>query len=277
MPFVLEVRDLWPESMVAAGGRKGPFYFGLALLARWLYRYADGVVVLTDGVADHLERLGAPRARIASIPNGVQADRFAGIQRPVCDRTRFIYAGAHGAANGLEVVLRAARLLTDRGDVSFLLVGDGPEKPALMTLAKELDLRNVAFRDAVPSSQMPQVLAEADAGLMVLRESPLFSFGVSPNKLLDYFAAGLPVVCNVPGELTQIVRDVGAGEVAPSGSPEGLAEAVVRLQNELPVRRQAMGRAGRDWVIPERAPETLAGRLDRTLREVLHRVGEVRR
>ncbi len=270
VPFVLEVRDLWPETLAAVGGWGGPAYHALDRLARHLYRRADRVVVLARGTGRYLagER-GVPEERIVFVPNGVDPAAFAAAARPARQGLTLVYAGAHGPANGLEAVLDAAALLRGRGEVRFLLVGDGPAKPDLVRRAAELGLASVEFRDPVPKREMSAVLAEADAGLMVLRDTPLFSFGVSPNKLFDYLAAGLPVVCNVPGEVAEMARASGAGVQAADASGAALAEAALRLAALPPEERAAMGRAGREWVAREHGREVLAERLDAALRALL--------
>jgi glycosyltransferase involved in cell wall biosynthesis len=269
VPFVLEVRDLWPESMLAAGGRKGPAYYVFERIARYLYRRAARVVCLAQGTVSHLERLGVPASKLVYVPNGVDADAFPPVERPERDTFTLVYAGAHGPANGLDVVLDAAERLRGDPHVRFLLVGDGPAKAGLVEDAARRGLSNVEFRDPVPKLKMPEVLAGADAGLMVLRDTPLFAFGVSPNKLFDYFGAALPVVCNVPGEVAGMVRAAGAGEQAEPGSAESLADAVRRLAARAADERAAMGRAAREWVTREHGRPVLADRLDVALRELI--------
>lgn len=272
VPFVLEVRDLWPESLRAVGARRGPGYIALAALARYLYRRADRIVVLARGTGDHLQRLGVPAARIHFVPNGVDITAFEDLHRPARDGAlTFAYTGAHGPANGLDLVLDAAERLRDDRRIRFLLVGDGPARETLMSSAKRRGLDNVEFRAAVPKGAIPEVLAEADAGLMILRDAALFAYGVSPNKLFDYFAAGLPVVCNVPGEVAELVRDAGAGELAPGGSAAALADAVQRIADLGPERRRAMGRSAREWVGRERSRPVLAERLETVLRPLVGR------
>ncbi len=266
VPFVFEVRDLWPESLLAAGGRRGLSYRVLERIARHLYARAERIVVLARGSADYLVSLGVDPAKIVFVPNGVDVSAFAAVDRPPRETLTLVYTGAHGPANGLDAVLDAAELLRDRRDVRFLLVGDGPLKGALVADAARRALGNVEFRDPVPKSAMPALLASVDAGLMVLRDSPLFTFGVSPNKLFDYLGAGLPVVCNVPGEVAAIVRDAGAGEQTADASGAALAAAVARLAARAPAERAALGAAGRAWVAHEHDRPVLADRLDAVLR-----------
>jgi glycosyltransferase involved in cell wall biosynthesis len=266
VPFVLEVRDLWPESLSVAGRMRGPGYWSLWMLARFLYRAATRIVVLARGVQQYLERLGIPASRIVYVPNGADLAAFTERATQHSDLVRMVYAGAHGPANGLDVVLDAAAVLRDDPRVSFVLVGDGPAKAALVQQARANRLANVEFLEAVPKARIPGLLASCDAGLMVLKELPLFAFGVSPNKLFDYWSAGLPVICNVPGEVAGWVRDANGGVQAADGTPEALARAIRVLMSMSPERRAALGAAGREWVRREHDRPVLAARLDAAVR-----------
>ena len=271
VPFVLEVRDLWPESLAVGGGRRGLSYWLLHVLARFLYRMADRIVVLAPGVGDFLVRAGIAPSRIVLAPNGVDVAAYPELARPPRAELRLAYAGAHGPANGLDAVLDAAVLLRDDPRVAFELVGDGPSKPALVEWARSRGLDNVRFRDPISKREMPAFLAESDAGLMVLKDVPLFAFGVSPNKLFDYWGASLPVVCNVPGDVADMVRQSAAGVQARDASGEALADAIRRQLAMPPSDRSAMGERGRAWVARERDRPLLTARMDGALRELLRR------
>jgi glycosyltransferase involved in cell wall biosynthesis len=270
VPFILEVRDLWPESMEAATGRRGLLYEPLRLLMKSLYRRADHIIVLAEGSLGHLETLGVARERMSLVPNGTSLDGFQGEAGPGSpERVVFVYAGAHGPANGLDTILDAAVLLQDEPRVRVLLVGDGPAKPALAERARELGLTNVEFGAPVPKDGVPRLLASADVGLMVLRDAPLFRHGVSPNKLFDYMAAGLPVVCNVPGEVARIVAEAGAGEQTRDSSARALADAMLRTARLDADARAAIGRSGRGWVERHRDRRAIGADLDALLRAVV--------
>lgn len=272
VPFVLEVRDLWPESLLAAGGRKGPAYHAFGAMARRLYDRADRIVVLARGSAEHIARYGVDERKIVYVPNGVDVTAFTKLPRATSDDSfTLVYAGAHGPANGLDAVLDAAERLRDDSRVRFLLVGDGPAKSALREDAVRRNLSNVEFREPVAKSEIPALFASASAGLMVLRDSPLFAYGVSPNKLFDYFGAALPVVCNVPGDVAGMVADANGGEQAKDSSGAALADAVRRLVARPPAEREKMGLAGRAWVAREHSRPVLAERLDGMLRELIAR------
>jgi glycosyltransferase involved in cell wall biosynthesis len=271
VPFVLEVRDLWPESLLAVGGRKGLAYHAFGAMARYLYRRADRIVVLARGSADHIARYGVDAKKLVYVPNGVDLNAFTRRPEGSADSFTLVYAGAHGPANGLDAVLDAAELLRNDPRVRFLFVGDGPAKSSLREDAARRNLTNIEFRDPVAKSNIPALFASADAGLMVLRDSPLFAYGVSPNKLFDYFGAALPVVCNVPGDVAGMVAEAGAGEQAADSSGAALADAIRRLVARSPEERARMGLAGRAWVAREHSRPVLAERLDGMLRELIAR------
>lgn len=268
VPFVLEVRDLWPESLVAAGGTKGPLYYALDGLAQYLYTRSKHIVVLAEGSRAALRRRGVQQDRLSVVSNGVDISAF-GPPRTRGGQFRLVYAGAHGPANGLDIVVDCAEILKEKHDIVFRLVGDGPSKIALMERACAKNLTNIEFLEPIPKASIPALLADADAGLMVLRDARLFSYGVSPNKLFDYFAAALPVVCNVAGETADMVMAAQAGEVATPGSANDLAEAICRLANRSREERLAIGSSGRAWVKKERDRPVLAQRLADVLQRVL--------
>jgi glycosyltransferase involved in cell wall biosynthesis len=222
---------------------------------------------LATGTRDYLVASGVDAARIAVIPNGVAFDSPSSPNRKSSAKDiTLIYTGAHGPANGLNVVLEAADLLRDAANVRFVLIGDGPSKQDLIRTTARKGLPNVEFRDPVPKNEIPHLLSLADAGLMILRDAELFAFGVSPNKLGDYMAAGLPIVCNVRGEVAATLAQAGAGIQTTDASPEALAHAVRLLVAMTSYERECLGEAGRAWVHRERSVATLASRLNDYLR-----------
>ena len=276
--FVLEIRDLWPRILVDMGRMRStsPFYRLLRSLERFLYRQADEVVVLAQGSANTIRADCPEVARITFLPNGsdpamfaVDEDRDALRQRYGMTGLAFVYAGAHGPANGLGLVLDAAeQLQRDLPEVEFVLVGDGAEKPQLVADASRRGLDNVRFLDPIPKSEMPQLLAAGDVGLHVLADVPLFRYGVSPNKLFDYMAAGLPVVTNCPGEVEETVNSAHAGIAV---APNEIDVAVRRFVAAPVEQRESWGRAGRDFIVEHRSREVIAGQLADVLERVVVR------
>jgi glycosyltransferase involved in cell wall biosynthesis len=200
------------------------------------------------------------------VPNSVDPGLFAGDAGPspaALPAGTFcaVYAGAHGLANDLDTLLGAARLLRERGDtrVQIVLVGDGTEKPRLVETARAEGLGNVTFLDPIPKSAIPGLFSQCHAGILVLRDVPLFRYGVSPNKLFDYMGAGLPVVTNVQGECTDIVTRARCGIAVTPGDPAALADGLARLAAD--PAAAALGDAGRSYVLAHFNRDHLVGRL----------------
>lgn len=261
--FVYEVRDLWPQTLIELGktSRWNPVILAFAWIERHCARRADAVVTLLPGSEPYLATRGARPDRIVHVPNGVDLAQ-AGPVRPPAERgtCTFLYAGAIGVANGLDEVLAAAEILAGSAPaVRIVIMGDGPELPRLRTDAAQRGLANLEFHAPVPKASVHEALAAADAFLMVLRDSPVFRYGISPNKLFDYLAAGRPVVfaVNTP---VDIVTAAGAGVRANPASAADLARAMREIAALTPQERAAMGRRGRDWVEAHHDVEQLAER-----------------
>lgn len=274
--FVLEVRDLWPRVLVEMGQlqERSLLYRTLCRLADSLYRRADVVVVMAKGVEACLADDGVDPSRLRFIPNGADPEDFTPAEGRDALRRQFgldgvvvVYAGAHGPANGLDAVLDAAReLRSELPDVRFLLVGDGVAKKELVTRARDEGLDNVEFRPPVPKTQMRKLLAAADVGLHVLADVSLFRFGVSPNKLFDYMAAGLPVITNTGGEVAALVEEAGAGLAV---APGGIADGVRTIVGAGPDGMAAWGRAARAFVARHHSRSSLAEQLANLLDELV--------
>jgi glycosyltransferase involved in cell wall biosynthesis len=186
--FIMEVRDLWPQTIIDMGqlSERSPITKVLQALERFLYRRAEKIITLQPSAHEYITACGIPRDKIVWIPNGVDLSRFDGAIRAKEQRAGFrvMYLGAHGQANALDVLLQAAKIVQERGlsEIEFILVGDGPEKPKLIELANDLGLGNVEFRDSVPKEEVPKVLDEADATVFILNDLALYRYGISLNK-----------------------------------------------------------------------------------------------
>ena len=228
------------------------------------------MIVLSEGVGDYLAARGIDRERIIFAPNGTSVADFVRPRDTSRGSLRLLYAGAHGPANGLDVILDAAKLLDDVPRVRFTLVGDGPDKARLQRIAAERRLVNVEFLTSISKEAIPTLMADCDVGLMVLRDVPLFRFGVSPNKLFDYWGSGLPVLNNVQGEVAGLVSAAGGGMTTDGGTAAALAAGVRDMLALDPNERVAMGRRGQSWIEAHRDRRIVAGPLDSALRDVLY-------
>lgn len=258
-PWVFELRDLWPESIEAVGA--GRAYMPLRLLHRLemrMYRSARMVVSVSQSFMDNLERRGVSRAKMAFVPNGVDAafwktgSREAGRAALQAGPNELIvsYIGTVGMAHDLGTILDvAARLKDERPDIRFAIVGDGAELPVLRERVSREGLTNVTFTGLVPRERIPDYLAASDVSLVTLKRSDVFK-AVLPSKMFESMAAATPILLAVEGEAKQILMRSGAGVTAMPGDASAIASALaILLRNG--ERRRAMGAAGARFVEQE--------------------------
>jgi glycosyltransferase involved in cell wall biosynthesis len=253
VPFLFEIRDLWPAFAVAVGVLHQKSLIKMSLwLERFLYRRADVIVVNSPGFIDHIQERGGRDIRL--VENGVDPSMFQSTQggksfrihNGLQDNCVILYAGAHGISNDLTVVLGAAELLKDENSIKFVFVGDGKEKPALVQMADEKLLTNTLFLPSVPKSEMTEVIAGADACLAILKPIDLYKT-TYPNKVFDYMAAGKPVLLAIDGVIREIVEKANGGIFVEPGNARALADAVLWIKDN-PGLAEAMGNQGKIFV-----------------------------
>jgi glycosyltransferase involved in cell wall biosynthesis len=257
VPFVLEVRDLWPDSLIELLDLRetNPAIRALRAIEVFLYKRASAIIGVLPGVEDHVRSLVPDAAPVHWVPNGVDLSVLPDVQSPTQHEDfTVLYAGAHGVPNSLEILLEAAKLVQLHEErlprptrTTFVLIGDGKEKVNLIATAARLELANVKFRDAVPSTEVPGILASADVLVTLWLDRPLYRYGVSPNKLFDYFAAGRPVVLALSSPYDD-VSTACAGITVPPEDPRALADAVLELRRIGRDERIRLGLNGRRFV-----------------------------
>lgn len=278
VPFVFEVRDLWPEALVNVGGLKNPLaIWWLRRMAKKIYVKAKHIVALSPGMKEGIIRTGILAERVTMIPNASDLALF----RPDLDgsdwrnrlglgqRFAAIYFGAMGFANGLEYVIEAARILTERGSdhIVIILHGDGGKRPALEKMARDYKLTNVVFNDLVPDkSEVARLVAGCQACMTIYQAARENTW--SPNKMFDTLAAGKPVLVNVRGWLGEIVENNNCGRCLDPCRAETLAEALEELAASPELCRE-MGSNARALAEREFARGKLADHLERVLLEVV--------
>ncbi|MEW6716589.1 MAG: glycosyltransferase family 4 protein [Chloroflexota bacterium] len=253
VPFLFEVRDLWPAFAVAVGVLRNPFLIWVSEgLERFLYRRAGTVVVNSPGFVEHVR--GREGRLVELVPNGADTTMFHPEYKGMDFRRAHglegkivvLYAGAHGMSNDLGVVLEAAEKLRNQPEIQFVLLGDGKEKSSLMERAQQMGLENLHFLPPVSKVTMPQVLGAADICVGILRPIPLYAT-VYPNKIFDYLAAGRPIVLAMEGVIREVVEAARAGIPVSPGDATSLAEAVRILACDAQLRIE-MGQRGRRYV-----------------------------
>ncbi len=277
VPFLFEVRDLWPAFAIDVGVLRNKLLIRASLwLERFLYKRADRLVVNSPGFITHVSERGARRVEL--VPNGADAAMFDPYATGVAFRQEHglqgkyvaLYAGAHGMSNDLDVLLEAALQLQDEPEIMIVFLGDGKEKPALMQLAGEMHLDNVRFLPPVPKTGMADALAAADACIAILKPIPMYAT-VYPNKVFDYMAAGRPVLLAIDGVIRQVVEQAQAGIFVPPGEAEAMAQALRRLAAD-PQAGRAMGQRGRASVEAQFNRPQLAEKLARLVEDMVKKV-----
>lgn len=258
-PFVLEVRDLWPESITAVEALdRGAAVRALERLERALYGAADRIVTVGEGYRDQLVARGVPAAKVDIVTNGVDADLFTPRPPDPAVRDRYgvprdafvvVFAGTIGMASGLDVALRAARRLRERrrSDIVFLLVGDGAVRAELEAAARAQGLDSVVFTGMVPRPRLPDLLAASDACLVHFRRKELFTT-ILPSKLFEDAAMAKPILLGFEGHAAALVREADCGICFTPEDDAALAAAAERLAGD-PAEARRLGENGRRYVL----------------------------
>ena len=278
-PFLLEVRDLWPEFGVSMGVLKNPIMIALGRwLEKFLYRRATHILVNSPAYKDYMVGKGVRENKITFIPYGTDVDMFnprvdgSSIRNELGLQDKFVvlYAGALGQANDIDTILRAAERLSHRahrdsekklknsavsvaekddeaGRIRFVLFGDGKERPRLQVEAERMNLSNVIFAGVRPKKDMPRVVASADVCLAILQDVPMFRT-TYPNKVFDYMAAGRATVLVIDGVSRQLIESSNGGVFVQPGDDEMLAQTILELSKDSH-RVQQMGQRARDYLV----------------------------
>ena len=271
--LIFEVHDLWPLSPMELGGmsRWHPFIVAMQFAENFACRNCDALVSMLPKAEGHLRAHGLAAGKFQYIPNGIDASEWTtqleALSNEVRAKLEFLkasgrflvsYAGAHGLANALDALIHAAQLTQDE-PISFVLVGQGPEKRHLEELARELRLKNVDFMPPVPKSQIPALLDSFDALFIGLQRQPLFRFGISPNKLMDYMMAGKPIIHSIEAG-NDLVAEGGCGISIPPENPVAIADAARAIAAMRVEERQSMGARGKRFVLGNHDYRVLATR-----------------
>lgn len=277
IPWVLEIRDLWPESIVAVGAIRARAVIRiLEALELFAYRNANLIVPVTDAFKRYMVERGIDPAKIDVVKNGAnlgfytpQAGNGAALRESLGLGDRFVaaYFGTHGMAHHLETLLEAAVQLRQRDDIRILMIGDGAERDRLVAMRESLGLHNVIMLPQQPKERMPELWQVADASLVVLQRSALFRT-VIPSKIFESLAMQRPVVLGVEGESEELVTQSGGGVSFEPENAQALAQLLAELADD-PERVRAMGVRGREFVVEHFDRTVLAGRFARALEQVV--------
>ncbi len=254
--LVYDVRDLWPDEIVACGGaREGSLPIRvISVLERMIYRRADRILCTTKSFMRIIESRGVSPERLRLIPNGADTTRFKPLESAGDFRQRWnlenrfivLYSGVLGLKHGLEMLVKAAERLKDLQSIAFVMVGDGASRPRLEKMVDERQLKNVYFVGEHPSDQIPQIINSVDLCVTTLQASPYLQ-NILAVKIFEYLACGKAVVAAVNGESRRVLEESGGGIAVAPDDDAAFAEAIRAIYNE-PDRRRNMEQCGPQFV-----------------------------
>lgn len=260
--FLFEIRDVWPQTLVDLGAlNKGSFITKFfERVEGFLYRKADIIVSVLPNAEDHIVKYDVDTSKIVHLPNGIDVDDFEEAVKSNFEARKAIrffeknkgsfivsYTGAHGIANGLDTILKTAKLLINDSSIQFLLVGDGPEKDNLLNQAENMNLTNVTFIDRVEKAQVSHILNKSDICLFHLNKTPVFKYGISSNKLFDYMISGKPMVFAVDTSSDFAKYSKNGLSIEPE-NPEKMKQAILKLKSTNKNELESMGQNGKEYV-----------------------------
>ena len=258
--FVREVRDLWPLTLTELGGFSEwhPVVMCFRSAENFSYRNADMIITTLPNSLEYMRAHGLENGKWAYIPQGVDLNTLEEGELPelhhkLLERLNkkgiFVigYTGSIGVANCLDTLLESAKVLRDM-PVAFVLVGDGPEKDKLQKRVNQLGLKNVFFLPRIPRNCIPGFLSKVSATVIAWKRRPMYRYGISPNKLMEYMLAGKPVIHAVQAS-NDLVATSGCGISVPPENPAAIADAIRDMMSMTPHALAKMGNRGREYVI----------------------------
>ena len=274
--FVFNIADIWPESAVELGIVKNKTFIRFAeRLEMFLYRKSWKLAAATEGIQSYLIKKGKPKSDVFLLPNGVNTESFQP-EAPneawtnklnLKDKKVYTFAGRLGYAQGLDSILKAAKIVQEKNStIKFLLVGDGPEKQNLVDLSKELGLTNTIFHDSVPVTEMPKVFSVTDYSIVSLRNLELFK-GARPSKIFPALSTATPVLYCGAGESAQFLENEKCGIIAEPENVEDIAMKILESASLPEGEQKMLGNNGRQFVLREYSWQTIVDDLLLNLKE----------
>ncbi len=264
VPFVYEIRDLWPETLMTIGNFRPyhPLVLTFARIEKLLSRKAQRIIAVLPGIADYLNTKNLEDKKVIWVPNFCDLNNVITHDLPAQSTITILYAGAFNSGNDLETLLEAAKILEAdyENKYQIVLLGDGPRKKHLQEVILKNNIKNVNFHFTLPKEQVPEFLAKADICVGMVKKSNLYRWGTSLNKITDYLASGRPVIFALDSPYNPIT-EAQAGLTVDPENPSALAAAIVKL-SALPLeQRQQLGKNGREYALQNFNLDALAFKL----------------
>jgi glycosyltransferase involved in cell wall biosynthesis len=269
--FIMEVRDLWPQTLIDMGISKWhPFILLLGWLERYLYKKADKIISNLPYAYDYIGQF-VEREKFIWISNGVDLSNIRYVPKERSEKFVISYTGAIGVANNLQILLDVAKKLQDKKDIYFRVVGDGAEKEKLRKFVKENNLQNVSIENSVPKSEVSNILQNSDVLYFNLKDSPTFNYGISSNKLFDYMASGRVIIFSTNAKNNPI-KDANAGYSIVPDDVEQLEKTILEIYNLANEERIKIGEKIRTYAEENYSIEILTDKLENLLKDEVKKI-----
>ena len=267
-PFIMEVRDIWPQTLIDMGISKWhPFIIILGWLEKYLYKRADKIISNLPFAYEHIEKF-VSRDKVVWISNGVDIDNITYTPKKKTRIFTITYTGAIGIANNLTLLIEAAEKLKEKKDIFFRIVGDGAEKEKLKKLINEKQLQNISIEDPIAKNEVAKILLSSDILFISIKDSPLYKYGISMNKIFDYMAAGRVIIISSNARNNPI-KDAKAGYTIEPDNAEQLVKTILEIYNLSQEERNAIGEKIRKYVEENYSINILTNKLEKILKEAI--------
>lgn len=265
-PFIMEVRDLWPQTLIDLGMSKWhPFVLFLGFLERFLYKKADKIISNLPYAYEYIGKY-VPKDKFIWISNGVDLENAIYTPREKEDKFVISYTGAIGLANNLELLVEVANEIREFKDIYIQIIGEGTQKNKLQEMIKKYNLKNISIKKLLPKHEIYRVLSGSDVLYFNLKDSPVFRYGISSNKLFDYMASGRIIIFSTNSKNNPI-KDANEGYTIEPDSVEILRDTILKIYNLPFEERVNIGKNIRKYAVKHYSINTLTDKLEQCLHE----------
>ena len=269
-PFIMEVRDIWPQTLIDMGISKWhPFILLLGRLEKYLYQKADKIISNLPYAFEHIQKF-VSKDKFIWISNGVDLENITYIEKKQTNKFIISYTGAIGVANNLGLFVEVAEILKEKKDILFRVVGDGPEKGKLIQRVKSKKLENISIEDSVPKNEVVKILQSSDVLYFNLKDSPVFNYGISSNKLFDYMASGRVIIFSTKAKNNPL-KDAGTGYTIEPDNLEQLKQTILDIYNLPQVERNSIGEKIRKYTEENYSISILTDKFEKLLEDEIRR------
>lgn len=272
-PFVMEVRDLWPQTLIDMGISKWhPFIISLGWLEKYLYKKADKIISNLPYAYDYIGQF-VKREKFIWISNGVDLTNIKYIPKEKNDKFIISYTGAIGVANNLQILLDVAKNLKENKNIYFRIVGDGAEKQMLKRFIIINDLQNVSIENPVPKNEVSKILESSDVLFVSLKDNPLYKYGISLNKLFDYMASGR-IIIFAGNSKNNPIKDANAGYSISPDNVDLLEKTILEIYNLPNEDRIVIGQNIRKYAEENYSIEILVNKFEKLLKDEMEKYND---